>query len=215
MTKYKDPDQQAVYYAERVTFEDTLFEEPLHSDDFMALANRLFTHDWWERHSIPVPIIEPTTSRDSTSYAWIHNERVGKDPIIRIAPHDINARVLAHEAAHIAQHYFYKWDSYGPIEAHGREFRATYLSVAEIALGRGATSTLGANLTQFVKVRPEHAPGQPGSIMCVPRPRPEHGPIGLGLYPTWRLERQTAELNQLRQRLPAVSTPRISGAIAL
>lgn len=208
-----DPDQQAVYYAERVTFEDTLFEAPLHSDDFMRLADRLFTHDWWERHNIPVPIIEPTTSKDTTSYAWLHDTKPEKDPVIRIAPMHINPWILAHEVSHVAQYHFYSLRHYGQTESHGREFRATYLSIAEIVLGQEAADTLRDNFTQFIKVRPEHAPGKPGSIMCVPRPKPEHDPAGCGLYPLWRLEEQIAALQQLRPIVTSV--PRLNGAIAL
>lgn len=209
----KDPDKQAVYYAERVAFEDTLFEASLQSGDFMRLADRLFTHDWWERYGVPVPVIEPTTSKDITSHVEVHYGMIERDPVIRIAPTDINPWILTHEAAHVAQYYFYKADSYGKIEAHGREFRATYLSVAEIVLGREAADTLRDRFNQHITVRPEHAVGMPGSIMCVPKPRHEHDPTGLGLYPTWRLEKQREALQQLR---PVVSSiPRINGAIAL
>lgn len=211
----KDPDQQAVYYAERVAFEDTLFSEPLHSDDFLRLADRLFTHDWWERYNIPVPVIEPTTSKDRTSYAWIICHDICNGPVIRIAPTDINPWVLAHEAAHVAQYIFYKVGTYGPTESHGREFRATYLRVAEIVLGKEAADTLRDNFTQFITVRPEHVPGMPGSIMTIPRLRPEHDLTGMGLFPMWRLEQQADALKQLRQRSLVSSAPRINGAIAL
>lgn len=205
-----DPDQQAVYYAERVAFEDTLYAEPLHSDDFMRLADRLFTHDWWERHNVPIPIIEPTTSKDSTSYAWLHYDRPEKDPVIRIAPTDINPWTLAHEAAHVAQYHFYTPGHHGDIESHGREFRATYLSVAEIVLGREAADRLRDNFTQFVPVRPQHAPGKPGSIMTVPRPT-----TGTGLFPSWRLEQQRDAMMRLQQSPTVSSATRINGAIAL
>lgn len=209
----EDPDKQSVYYAEQVSFKGTLYQEPLHSDDFMILADRLFTHDWWERHNVPVPVIEPTTSMDMSSYAWIYRNRVHMDPVIRIAPHDINPHVLSHEAAHIAQYHFYKPSSYGLTEVHGREFRATYASVVEIVLGLHAATVLRASFDKFVTVRPEHAPGMPGSIMTVPRPKPEHDPTGAGLFPIWRLEQQKAELDKLQ---PVVSsTHRLNGAIAL
>ena len=213
--KAKDPDQQAVYYAERAAFENTLFQEPLHSDDFMRLADSLFTHDWWVRHKIPVPTVEPTSSKDHTSYAWLYSARPEKNPIIRIAPCDIHAWALAHEASHVAQFYFYNIGRYGPTEHHGREFRATYLSVAEIILGREAADTLRDNFIQFVQVRPEHAPGKPGSIMCVPKPRREHDPTGMGLFPSWRLEQHAIAMDNLRQRMPVSSILRSNGAIAL
>lgn len=210
-----DPDKQAVYYAEQVTFVDTLYAEPLHTADFMRLADRLFTHDWWERYNISVPVIEPTTAKDTTSYASIYCEKPEKDPIIRIAPTDINPWILTHEAAHIAQYHFYREDSYGVIESHGREFRATYLNVAEIVLGLDAADSLRRHFDQFVPVRPEHASGQPGSIMCVPRPRPEHDPAGIGLFPSWRIEKQNELLKQWHERPVVTSGQRINGAIAL
>lgn len=210
-----DPDQQAVYYAERVAFDGTLFADPLHSDDFMRLADRLFTHDWWVRHNLPVPIIEPTTREDKTSYAWIHQWDPHKDPIIKIAPTDINAWVLSHEAAHVAVYGFYNVKTYGLHESHGREFRATYLSVAEIMLGKDAALSLRDNFDRFVAVRPKHAPGMPGSILCVPKPRAEHDPSGMGIFPTWRLERQKALMDAWNARPVVSSTPRINGAIAL
>lgn len=213
MKRNDDPDQQAVYYAEHVAFEDTLFETPLHSDDFMKLADRLFTHDWWERHNVPVPIIEPTTGRDTSSYAWLHNTRPEKDPVIRIAPMHINPWILAHEAAHVAQYHFYKLRHYGITESHGREFRATYLSVAEIVMGKEAADRLRVAFGRHVPVRPEHALGKPGSIMCVPRAKPEHDPAGLGIYPMWRLEQHQAEMKKLQQ--PVITPGRINGAIAL
>jgi hypothetical protein len=211
----KDRDQQAVYYAEKVAFEGTLFAEPLHSDDFMRLADSLFTHDWWERYRIPVPTIEPTKRRDATSYLSIYHDRPEKDPIIRIAPTDINPWILAHEASHLAQYHFYRANSYGLIETHGREFRVTYLRVAEIVLGREAADTLRNKFSVFVPTRPEHAPGMPGSIMCVPKPRPEHDPNGTGLFPLWRLERQNNIMKQWNDRPVVSSVERVNGAIAL
>lgn len=208
----KDPDQQAVYHAEQVTFEDTLFEAPLHSDDFMRLATDLFAHDWWERNGIPVPIIAPTTGRDTTSSAWVHCG-TNMDPVIKIAPVQINAWTLAHEAAHVAQYHLYTPGGYAydNIESHGREFRATYLSVAEILLGREAADALRDNFTQFVGVRP----GVLRSILITPLPRREHGPADMGLFPAWRLAQQQADFARLQQRIPAPSVQRINGAIAL
>lgn len=211
--RFRDPDKNDVYYAERMTFVSTLFDEPMSSDDFMRLAERLFTHEWWVRSNVPVPVIEPAKKRDKTSYAAFYPNDIRRDPIIRILPHDINAWVLAHEASHIAQFHFYKPGSYGKIESHGREFRATYLRIVEIVLGRDAADDLRANFDTYVRVRPKHAPGMPGSIMTVPRPRPEWDPSGMGLYPLMRLEQQKSVLDSL----PPVTSfvTRINGAIAL
>lgn len=211
----KDRDQQAVYYSEKMAFEGTLFAEPLHSDDFMLLADRLFTHDWWERYRIPVPRIEPTKRSDRNSYLSLYHDQPEKDPVIRIAPTDICPWILAHEAAHLAQYHFYRAGSYGLIEVHGREFRATYLRVAEIVLGLEAAETLRDKFSMYVPTRPEHAPGMPGSIMCVPKPRPEHDPNGVGLFPLWRIETLLSTIKQLRERPVVSSVERVNGAIAL
>lgn len=208
----RDRDKSAVYYAESVVFDNTLFDSPLHSDDFIALANSLFAHDWWERHGIPIPIIEPTTSKDTTSYALTQCDNPHIDPIIRIAPCHITAHTIAHEASHIAQYHFYNPSSYGPVESHGREFRATYLSVVEIVLGEKAAHDLRVKFTEFVKVRPESAPGLPGSVMCVPRPKRECDPSGMGLYQMMRLRQDVEEIRKLHT---APRTPRLNGAIAL
>jgi len=178
-----DPDRQSVYYAERTVFTDTEYDKRLSEGDFIRLFNRLFEHDWWERHNIPIPVVEPTLVEDgdSPSYALLDTENVANDPILRIAEHQVNACILAHEASHLAAYHFYKQHSYGLIECHGREYRATFAAVAEIVLGVEAATKLRKAFSNFIKVRPEHAPGMPGSIMTVPRPKPEHDPFGVGL----------------------------------
>jgi hypothetical protein len=212
MTKTLDPDQQAVYYAERTVFEGTLYDEPLHTDDLMGIANRLFATDWWQRPCIPSPIIEPTSSSDRNSYAsYVRGANI--DPYIRLAPHDINARILAHEAAHVAQFHFYN-PTNRRVESHGREFRAAYVSIAEIVLGRQAAVDLKAAFDRYIPVRPEHAIGKPGSIVTVPKPDKAHDPEGIGLLPSLRLHQQLESMAALR---PTASSSglRVNGAIAL
>lgn len=198
--KKTDPDQQAVYYAERVAFENTLFAEDLHSDDFITLAEMLFASDWWERNKVPVPHIEPTTSRDTTSYAWVHLHDPSRDPIIRIAPHDINVWILTHEAAHVAQYHLYP----GAAQSHGQEFRDTYLEVARIVLGDEAADNLAANFRMFIPLhgspyRPDFSASRPDVL-------------GVGLYPSWRLEKHLQNISAL-DLAPTIS--RVNGAIAL
>jgi hypothetical protein len=213
MTQRNDPDQQALYFAERTAFHETLHDEALDSDDFLMLAHRLFSHDWWERNRVPVPEIEPTSSQDTSSYASVYADRPEKDPIIRIAPCDIRPWVLAHEAAHIAHYHFYRQDNYGVIEAHGLEFRQTYLAVAEIVLGAEASQTLVANFDLHIAKRPGGRFDHPSNRVRIPGPRSRYDLAGEGLYPAWRSGKQR---EALRQPHPVgLVVPRINGAIAL
>lgn len=200
----KDPDQQAAYHAEMVAFEGTLFDEPLASDDFMRLADSLFSHDWWQRNRLTTPIIEPTRWVDRSSHAMVYYEKTSKDPIIRIAPQQINAWTLAHEAAHVAQYQLFLPTTHGEIASHGWEFRSVYLAVAKILLGQDAALSLSRNFAQFVR--------DGGSLPFIV---PADSASDMGIFPAWRLAQRRAELDRLQQRMPAPSVPRIKGAIAL
>lgn len=210
MTKDKinDPDQQAVYHAEALTFNETLYDAPMHSSELLYLAGCLFDHDWWASHKIPVPTIEPTGAKDTSSHATVRFWRNGGS-IIRLSPYDINPRVLAHEAAHIAQYHFYNPDYNPEMQGHGREFRDTYLIVAEILLGSSAAKELSSAFAR-------HVLSTPGTISTIPTPDPSLDPDGIGIFPRWRMREQADELEGLRQRIAAtIKTPRINGAIAL
>lgn len=211
MTKrLKDPDKKSVYYAEEVAFAGTPFADPLPSDDLLALADELFHSGWWERLSIPVPTIEPTRWWERSSYAEAYCN--GSQPtIIRLRHEDINPWYLAHEAAHIAQFYFYPKDRVPDLEGHGREFRACYLNVAETLLGRGAADELRTNFDRRLPVRPEHQPGNPGWILTVPRlkhgvDRPEDA-TGEGIFPLWRHRQMVKKVTTVADRLAAANPP--------
>lgn len=207
-TKAKDPDQQAVYYAERVTFVDTLYDEPMHSSELLYLAGCLFDHDWWVKHKIPVPTIEPTGAKYRSSHATTRLYR-GGGSVIRLAPCDINPWVLAHEAAHVAQFHFYNPDYNSDMADHGQEFRACYLNVAEILLGRGAAEDLNSNFDR-------HIFSASDSIVTVPSIDRSLDSDGIGIFPRWRMREQATEFEGLRQRIAATTgTPRLNGAIAL
>lgn len=214
MTRHNDPDRRAVYYAESLTFTDTLFDEPIHSSEFMYLAGQLFSHDWWVSNKIPVPFFEPTNGGHTSSHATVRSTRIGGESLIRMAPCDINPRVLAHEAAHIAQFHFYNPD-YVDVPGHGREFRACYLNVAEILLGRDAARALKANFDQRLR-DDQQVKRDPGWILTVPDVDRALDNEGVGLFPAWRAREQATEFEGLRQRIMAtVGVPRINGAIAL
>lgn len=195
-----DPDQQAVYYSEEVAFANTLFAEPLHTEDLMTLADRLEQSEWWKRCRLPELIIEPTTAKDISSCATY-------DGVIRIAPTQINAWTLAHEAAHIAQFAMYV-DYLNPdLEGHGREFRACYLAIAEILLGQDAAYELRLNFERrFTRTY--------DTICTVPKVDPDADSDGI--YPRWAIEQSYIELVQLRRRMDLPrGYDRINGAIAL
>lgn len=221
MRRTKDPDQQAVYYAEEVAFGGTLFGEPLHSDDLFTLADELFHTGWWDRLNIPVPRIEPTNGNHTSSHAeCLFNIKGGS--VIRLAPNQINPWTLAHEAAHVAQFYFYPTYRVPNLEGHGREFRACYLNVAETLLGREAAAELRTNFDRRIPVRPEHQPGQPGWILTVPRLKPEldrpEDATGEGIFPLWRHRQMAKKITTIADRLAAANPPgvhRLNGAIAL
>lgn len=209
-----DPDRKTVYHAESLAFGDTVFDEPVHSSEFLYLAGQLFAHDWWVSNKIPIPFFEPTNGSDS-SHATVRSTRIGGESIIRMAACDINPRVLAHEAAHIAQSHFYNPD-FVDIPGHGREFRACYLNVAEILLGRDAASNLKANFDAKLVDPFEGKRGQPGWILTVPDVDRALDNEGLGLFPRWRAREQATEFEGLRQRIKAsLGQPRINGAISL
>lgn len=210
MTKTKqDPDKKAVYYAEEVTFVDTLYAEPMHSSELLYLAGCLFDHDWWVQHKIPVPTIEPTSAWHRSSHATVRLNPNG-GTVIRLAPNDINPWVLAHEAAHVAQFHFYNPDYCPDMKDHGREFRACYRNVAEILLGSAAAVELELNFARHIFTADQN------TILTVPGLDPTLDPEGTGIFPRWRMRQQADEFEGLRQRIAAtISVPRLNGAISL
>lgn len=200
-----DPDKQAVYYAESVTFDGTLFTEPLHTNEITELAYRLFSHSWWTVNSIPVPIIKPTTGNDTSSYARIYHPYSiygdDRDSTIHISPHDINAHTLAHEAAHVAQYHLFPLAMNPHIRSHGPEFRAVYLTVANILLGFDVVDTLADNFTRFL------------SDDSLQNQSLDLDTDTIGIYPEWRLAKTIADLVKVLP--PGDNNLRMSGAIAL
>lgn len=208
--KTKDPDKQAVYYSEEVTFLDTLYAEPMHSSELLYLAGCLFDHDWWVKHKIPVPTIEPTSAKDRSSHASVGLRR-NAGSVIRLAPNDINPWVLAHEAAHVAQFHFYNPGFNPDLQNHGREFRACYVAVAEILLGVEAADELSLNFARRIPL-----PASPDTVLTVPYPETSLDPEGTGIFPRWRARQQADEFEGLRQRIAAtIGVTKINGAIAL
>lgn len=213
MSKH-DPDQNYVYYAEQSVFESTLFSEPVSDADFKMLADRLFASQWWVRHDIPVPKVEATRRESSRSYARIVSGFTTEAPAIRVALHDVTPHTLAHEAAHVAQYYFYSPLHNPDLQSHGPEFVATYIAVAGILLGVPAAERLREAFERIVPKRTD-------KIITVPMPTdfdPE------GIFPKWRRERQTRHISDAAAKIvgdlsdsPAQSDglERINGAILL
>lgn len=197
-----DPDKLSVYRAEEMTFEGTVFTDPLHTEEFIDLAILLFEHFWWSDNSIPTPAIKPTTKRDSSSYARIYHSPSAagddREPVLHIAPNQIDVHTLAHEAAHVAQYYLFPVYLNPRLQSHGKEFRATYLIVASILLGYDAAEALAENLSRFI---PDH------SWRWYQEELQDYGRVGI--YQKWCLERSMAALNDLKKAFPT------SGPIAL
>lgn len=185
-----DPDRQAVYYAERLTFEETLFQDQLLTEEFINLAARLFSHPWWVERSIPVPTINPTTGRDTSSYALLyhpHSAADEMDPALHIAPNQIDAHTLAHEAAHVAQYHIYPMALNPGIQSHGLHFRAVYLIVTSILLGYDASTALADNFSRHL---PDHS--------WLPYAKDLEDVGGHGIYKRWCLARSLAAINDIK-----------------
>jgi hypothetical protein len=198
-----DPDRQAVYYAESLTFEETLFSDQLHTDEFVELAVSLFNHSWWVENSIPVPSIKPTTGRDTASYARLyhpHSAADEREPALHIAPNQIDAHTLAHEAAHVAQYHIYPMALNPGIQSHGLHFRAVYLIVTSILLGYDACTSLADNFSRFI---PDHS--------WLPYAKDLEGIGGRGIYQKWCLDRSLSAINNLK----VPTSGRNNGPIAL
>jgi hypothetical protein len=202
-----DPDRQTVYYAEGLAFEGTLYTEALHTKEFTELAWRLFTHPWWARNSIPVPIILPTDGNDTASCAKIYHPYSiygdDREPELHISPYDINVHTLAHEAAHVAQYHFFPLAKNPNVQDHGEEFRTTYVTIANILLGSDAAAMLSDSFSRFF---PDFA----WNTFLL-----DLDDSGSGIYPTWRAIRSADALLQTTKNAPKTSPLRINGAIAL
>lgn len=211
MSSPPDPDRKSVYYSEEISFQGTRFAEVLPDNDLLALAAELFLTGWWDRFKIPVPTVEPALPGDTFSYATSTLSRTGYVfDIIRLVPRDVSPWVLAHEAAHIAQFYFYPRDRRPDLEYHGREFRACYLNVAHTLLGQSAAEELKSHFDRRLPTRPEHLPGNPGWILTVPPLRDEDrslDPEGIGLFPRWRQAEEAKVITTLQERLALADPP--------
>lgn len=200
-----DPDRQSVYYAEALTFEETLFTDPLHTTEFMELANLLFHSPWWSSNSIPTPVIEAILGHRNeprASYAEVYHPHSAYDEglsYIRIAPDQIDVHTLAHEAAHVAQYHIFPIRLNPHIQSHGKEFRATYLMITSILLGYNACVSLADNFSRFI---PDHSwLPYAGDL--------EDLAGGPGIYKQWCLARSLAALKDIKV------TPTGRGPIAL
>lgn len=200
-----DPDQQAIYYAESLTFDETLFVDQLHTDEFIELATLLFSHSWWAENSITIPSIKPTTKRDTASHARIYHpySAAGDDreAVLHIAPSQIDVHTLAHEAAHVAQYHLFPVRLNPHLQSHGKEFRAVYLMVVSILLGYDACVALADNFSRFI---PDHS--------WLPYAADLESLGGTGIYKQWCLARSLTAINDIK--ITTVQG-RTSGPIAL
>lgn len=202
----QDPDQQAVYYAERLVFEDTLYEEAVGDADIKALADELFGSDWWQANRIPVPTLHHRRLEALNSCANFYTSN--RPPEIRFCAEQINAWILAHEASHIAQYHIWGTGT----ASHGVEFRSAYVTIAGILLGSTAATDLLNSFNRFL-------PGLEAQPNVPEAEKPD------GIYQIWRARQAVDQLNRTiaRQRAmdlhPSNQRPstltRINGAIPL
>lgn len=147
-----DRDRQRVYDAEVSALGGTVFDDPLHWDDVLALFHRTIAPRWWQELGVPTPVLRRArsdaqrSSSDGTS--------------IRIARHGQNALTLAHELSH---HVVQGLALVDP--GHGPAFRACSLRIIELTAGTEARRFLSEAW---------HDAGL--AVDPWPRPEPPHGP---------------------------------------
>ncbi|MHB1785912.1 MAG: hypothetical protein ACYCS7_07145 [Acidimicrobiales bacterium] len=129
----RDSDRARVYRAEEHAFEHTLYDQDLGPPGLVALARSLFTHPWWQSCVPTSPALVPARADSCASMAVMALDREE----IRVAPGQENARVLAHEAAHLLA-----WTYFAAAPGHGREFRTAHLDVAWVLNGSMAADML-------------------------------------------------------------------------
>lgn len=214
----RDPDKYAVYHAEQMVFENTIYEEVLSDAEFVKLADCLFVSEWWLTHDIPTPEIRARRREATNSYARSYSPDWGAPPEMRFCLGQTNPWILAHESTHIATDHLYNTTINPTVEPHGREFRECYLLVAEILLGSATASRLEASFDMFVRIRP----GQP-QAPAVSRSM-KRNDESEGIFTEFRMRRQIEEIERASQRLKnlhphsrarIVDVDRIDGAIPL
>jgi hypothetical protein len=197
-----DPDQDAVYYAESLVFENTLFNELVTDADIQELADELFYSDWWTQNNLPVPLLRVRRLEATRSIANHFPTNSGRRPEIAFAAEQVNPWTLAHEAAHIAQYELFQ-SPFRTIQSHGPEFRTAYVAVADVFCGRQAAWDLMNSFTT-------HLPARSNVAVHTALTSRDEDPEGI--FPRWRLRQQLTEIKRFQ---PAPDPIRINGAIAL
>lgn len=195
-----DPDQQSVYYAERLVFENTLYDELVTDSDIHALAEELFCSDWWQANKIPTPVLRHRRREALRSVATSFHPSYGRPPEISFCVDQINPWILAHEASHVAQHHLFNVMSNSAVKDHGPEFRDVYLSITHVFLGEQAAKDLKISFSRFTPPTPV--------IAGIERPNTN---ITEGILQKFRVRRQVENMNKVASNISG----KINGAIPL
>lgn len=199
-----DPEQDATYFAEDTVFEGTLFDVTVTDADIQTLAEELFGSDWWQSQGIPMPSLSLRRLEAQASHARSYHPWSDKTPEIRFCVSQVNPHILAHEAAHVAADHLFATHYNSDIQAHGPEFRATYLAVAKLFLGERAADDLSSAFNKYTK------PLTAGQITLAD---PDNVPYPEGIFPRWRNLRNIEEMRRITAENSGPE--RIAGAIAL
>lgn len=164
----RDVNKSRVYYAERLVFAETLFEEAM-GGAVVELFEAIVASPWWRSEVGATPKLEPARREANHSYA--------KGAfLVRLAEHDQNAWSLTHELAHIAHSAV---DRTHTDQGHGPEFRRWYVDLTVVVGGQEAADRLAKSFIEN---------GLPLAARTCADPVAA-GPYGL--YGFWRSLRQT------------------------
>lgn len=129
----RDVDRQAVYDAEDAAFGGTTMDEALSWDEVEVLVDAVTSSPWYASLDVPAPSVVPArrgARRSSADGTCIRLSEAGRD-----------AATVVHEIAHHVDHHLGP-GSRPPRPAHGPEFRAVALRVAELVGGTLARDQL-------------------------------------------------------------------------
>lgn len=152
-----DRGRAEVYAAELAAYEGTELETVVPFEEFVALAGRVTSGEWWPSGCVPVR----RARSDARSSATRHSSRA----VIHVAAPQMTPATLVHELAHVLA---------GVRAGHGELFRRAHVDIASFAFGveRGgwlAEAYAGAGLSVGGRRWPP-PPIAPASVSVGPIP---------------------------------------------
>ena len=164
----RDIHKSRVYYAEKLVFAETLFNEGMGAA-VVELFEAIVTSPWWRSEVVVTPTLEPKRREANHSTAHGSNK-------VRLAVSQEDAWTLIHELAHVAHSAV---DRTYADQGHGPEFRRWYVDLTVVVGGQEAADRLAKSFIENglpLAERTCAAPVAPGPY---------------GLYGLWRALRQT------------------------